>query len=197
MKSERAFRVLPNPFFYVSNSPWNLYDLLEDFLELNGIPHGPISLRRMGLREHQTLGPGDGLKFERVRDVMQRFPTLRWVLLGDSGQADAEVYSRIAQEYGERVIAIYIRDVDPQTDSPHDGIVDGFVEKLSGGTVPMLRVADSLHIARHAHGAGLISADAIDLVARDVERDQQRATQAEASLEAIKDDVKDAMAGNG
>ena len=186
-----------NPFFYVSNSPWNLYDLLEDFLELNGIPYGPISLRRMGLREHETLGPGDGQKFERVRDVMQRFPALRWVLLGDSGQADAEVYSRIAQEYGERVIAIYIRDVDPQTDSPYDHVVDGYVEKLSVAKVPMLRVADSLVIAQHALGAGLIPADAIDLVARDVKRDQQRATQAEASLEAIKDDVKDTMTGNG
>ena len=26
-----------NPIFYVSSSPWNLYDLLERFIELDGI----------------------------------------------------------------------------------------------------------------------------------------------------------------
>ncbi len=185
-----------NPIFYVSNSPWNLYDLLDDFLELNAIPYGPISLRRLGLHEHETLGPGDGRKFERVRQLMLQYPTLRWVLLGDSGQADAEVYSRIAQELGERVIAIYIRDVDPQTQSTHDTFVDGFVEKLVGAKVPMLRIADSLVIARHALDAGLIAADAMDAIASEVRRDRQRASQGEASLDAIKDDVKDSMPAN-
>ncbi len=184
-----------NPFFYVSNSPWNLYDLLEDFLELNGIPYGPISLRRLGLDEHETMGPGDGQKFERVRDLMQRYPTLRWVLLGDSGQADAEVYSRIVEEFGNRVIAIYIRDVDLETNTSRDMFVERFVEKLSATKVPMLLVADSLAIARHALGAGLIPADTIDGIAREVDRDQQRATQGEASLDAIKGEVKDSVAG--
>src|SRR5688500_13926872 len=38
-----------NPFFYVSSSPWNTYDLLHDFLNLNEIPVGPILLRVLGL----------------------------------------------------------------------------------------------------------------------------------------------------
>ncbi|MDI1253046.1 phosphatase domain-containing protein [Thermomonas sp.] len=185
-----------NPIFYVSNSPWNLYDLLDDFLELNGIPYGPISLRRLGLREHEILGPGGGQKFERVRHLLQRYPTLRWVLLDDSGQADAEVYSRIAHEYGERVIAIYIRDVDLETQTARDIFVESFVEKLSSTKVPMLLAGDSLVIAQHALGAGLIAADAIDAITHEVKRDQQRATQGEASLDAIKDDVKDTMTVN-
>ncbi len=184
-----------NPIFYVSNSPWNMYDLLEDFLDLNGIPYGPISLRRLGLHEHETLGPGDGQKFERVRDLMLRYPTLRWVLLGDSGQADAEVYSRIVEEFGQRVIAIYIRDVDLETNTSHDIFVESFIEKLSATNVPMLLVGDSLVIAQHALGAGLIAPDAIDAIAMEVNRDKQRATQAEASMDAIKDDVKDTIAG--
>lgn len=183
-----------NPIFYVSNSPWNMYDLLEDFLELNGIPCGPFSLRRLGLDEHDTLGPGDGQKFERVRDLMQRYPSLRWVLLGDSGQADAEVYSRIVEEFGERVIAIYIRDVDLEVNTSHDIFVETFVEKLRSTKVPMMLVADSLVIAKHAVGAGLIAADSIDGIAKEVSRDQQRATQGEASLGSIKEDVEDTIA---
>jgi phosphatidate phosphatase APP1 len=34
-----------NPIFYVSNSPWNLYDLLEDFMDVHGVPAGPLFLR--------------------------------------------------------------------------------------------------------------------------------------------------------
>ncbi len=180
-----------NPVFYVSNSPWNLYDLLEDFMDLNGIPCGPISLRRLGFGEHETMGAGDGRKFERIRRLLRSYPDLRWVLLGDSGQADAEVYSRIAGEFADRVIAIYIRDVDPLLQSPHDLLVDGFVAKLQHGKTPMLRVADSVEIARHALAAGLIDQDAMDPIARDVRRDKARATQAEASLEAVKDDVRE------
>ncbi|MEO6383260.1 MAG: phosphatase domain-containing protein [Thermomonas sp.] len=184
-----------NPIFYVSNSPWNLYDLLEDFLELNGIPYGPISLRRLGIHEHEILGTGGGQKFERVRDLIQRYPTLRWVLLGDSGQADAEVYSRIVEEFGQRVIAIYIRDVDLETETPRDVFVERFVEKLSATKVPMLLVADSLVIAQHALAAGLIAADTIDAITKEVKRDQQRATQGQASMDAIKDEVQDSMTG--
>ena len=60
----------------------------------------------------------------------------------------------------------------------------------------MLLVGDSLIIAQHALGAGLISADTIDAIAKEVKRDQQRATQGEASLDAIKDEVKDTITGN-
>lgn len=170
-----------NPIFYVSNSPWNLYDLLEDFLELNGIPQGPTSLRRLGLHEGEILGAGGEPKLGRVRTLLQRYPTLRWVLLGDSGQADAEVYGQVAHEFGDRVIAIYIRDVDPQADSPRDAFVDGFVQKVSAARVPMLRAADSLAMARHALELGLIGADELAPIASEVQRDAQRPSQALAA----------------
>ena len=58
-----------NPIFYVSSSPWNLYDLLEDFLELNAIPAGPIYLRDLGFDPGKFLkSAGHGHKLERARD---------------------------------------------------------------------------------------------------------------------------------
>ncbi|MEO5962573.1 MAG: phosphatase domain-containing protein [Thermomonas sp.] len=170
-----------NPIFYVSNSPWNLYDLLEDFFDLNAIPLGPMLMRRMGVHKGETLGGGSGHKLERVRMLVQHFPHLRWVLLGDSGQADAETYSQIASEFGDRILAIYIRDVDPGSDSVRDTSVDGFIEQVAGTSVPMLRVGDSITIGEHALGLGLIPAAAMPAIAAEVQSDKQRPTQAEAS----------------
>ena len=34
-----------NPIFYVSSSPWNIHDLIAEFLDVQGIPTGPIRLR--------------------------------------------------------------------------------------------------------------------------------------------------------
>lgn len=173
----------PNPLFYVSSSPWNLYDLLEDFMELNGIPPGPIFLRDLGTDPGKFLKtPGHGHKLERARSLIQRFPHLRWVLLGDSGQADAELYAEAALEFGDRIAAIYIRDVDPDTDSPFDTAVDGHLERIAGTRVPMLRVADSTAIARHATDLGLLTGEDVAAIDREVLRDKARPKQGEAAL---------------
>nr|MDQ3057685.1 DUF2183 domain-containing protein [Pseudomonadota bacterium] len=133
-----------NPIFYVSSSPWNLYDLLDDFLELNSIPFGPIFLRDLGLDDGKFIKTtGHGHKLERARELIQRLPQLRWVLIGDSGQADAELYAEAAREFGDRILAIYIRDVDLELDTTRDTYVDGHIERIAGTRVPMLRVADS------------------------------------------------------
>lgn len=177
-----------NPLFYVSSSPWNLYDLLEDFMELNAIPLGPIFLRDLGLDDGKFLKtPGHGHKLERARVLIERFPHLRWVLLGDSGQADAELYAHAAQEFGNRIAAIYIRDVDPDKESLFDRGVDAHIERVAGTSVPMLRARDSLAIAEHAAGLGLLATSSLPGIAAEVVRDQQRPTMGEAVAEEIVD----------
>jgi phosphatidate phosphatase APP1 len=179
----RALQGSHNPIFYVSSSPWNLYDLLEDFMELNGIPPGPIHLRDLGTDAGKFIkSPGHGHKLERAIHLIERFPTLRWVLLGDSGQADAELYAEAARTHPERIAAIYIRDVDPDADSPRDLGVDGHIHRVAGTGVPMLRVADSAAIARHAAELGLLDAAAIGAVDAEVGRDRQRPGLGEAAL---------------
>ena len=173
-----------HPIFYVSSSPWNLYDLLEDFMELNAIPCGPIFLRDIGTDAGKFIKtPGHGHKLERAKMLIDRFPTLRWVLLGDSGQADAELYAEAAKTFGNRIAAIYIRDVDPDVDSAYDTGTDAYIERIAGTSVPMLRARDSLAIAEHAAGLGLIANDAIAAIAAEVKRDQNRPTLAEAAVE--------------
>jgi phosphatidate phosphatase APP1 len=175
-----------HPIFYVSSSPWNLYDLLDDFLELNAIPPGPIFLRDFGLDTGKFINtPGHGHKLEHARELIARMPQLRWVLLGDSGQADAELYAEAAREFGDRIAAIYIRDVDPGSDSVRDHGVDAWIERVSGTRVPMLRAADSLAIATHAAGIGLLDPAALPAIAAEVQRDLQRPSLGEAALEGV------------
>src|SRR4029453_8814667 len=78
-----------NPVFYVSNSPWNLYDLLEDFLALQGIPRGPLLLRDWSLR---TLKTGEGHQLAAIKALLDAYPGLQVVLVGDSGERDPEIY---------------------------------------------------------------------------------------------------------
>lgn len=174
------------PIFYVSSSPWNLYDLLEDFMELNAIPPGPIFLRDLGIDAGKFIKTrGHGHKLDRASRLIERFPERHWVLVGDSGQADAELYAQAAQRFGDRVAAIYIRDVDPDTDSRFDTGVDAHIERVSGTGVPMLRARDSLAMAEHAASLGLIARDAIASIAREVARDRRRPTLGEAAADSV------------
>jgi len=100
-----------NPVFYVSNSPWNLYDLLEEFLDLNHLPKGPILLRDFGL-PYEERGAGYlGHKHESILQILNTYPDLPFILIGDSGEKDAFIYQAVAEAYPGRIAAIYIRDV--------------------------------------------------------------------------------------
>ena len=183
------------PIFYVSSSPWNLYDLLDDFMDLNAIPCGPVFLRDLGLDEGKFIkSAGHGHKLERAAGLIERYPHLRWVLLGDSGQADAELYAEAARTFGDRIAAIYIRDVDPLLDSPLDRAVDAHIERIAGTSVPMLRAHDSLAMAEHAAGLGLLDPGRLAGIAAEVERDARRPGLGEAAAkEAAKDVVGPAV----
>lgn len=100
-----------NPTFYVSNSPWNLYDLLEEFLALNSLPAGPILLRDFGIPYQSRPKGYKGHKHASIARIFQAFPGLRFVLIGDSAEKDPYIYRDIAEAFPGRVAAIYIRDV--------------------------------------------------------------------------------------
>lgn len=100
-----------NPFFYVSNSPWNLYDLLLDFLHLNRLPRGPVLLRDFGLPADVTPFSFRSHKADMVKHVLNTYPELPFILVGDSGEKDTDIYLEAARNNPGRILAIYIRDV--------------------------------------------------------------------------------------
>jgi phosphatidate phosphatase APP1 len=96
-----------NPVFYVSKSPWNLYDFLVDFLDYHALPRGPLLLRDIGLHEAPPLDH----KTAAVQQLIETYAALPFVLIGDSGERDADIYLAAAERYRGRIGAIYIRDL--------------------------------------------------------------------------------------
>lgn len=159
-----------NPVFYVSNSGWNMYDVLRDFLQLNEIPPGPLLLRDLGnVGKRSTKNH----KAQTFRRLLERFPGLPAVLIGDSGQHDAALYAEVAREFPDRVLGIYIRDVDPFEDSDHDAKVDAIINDGSVDGVPMVRGADSEAFAEHMRSIGLLSRSDERRIAQAVEEVQE------------------------
>jgi phosphatidate phosphatase APP1 len=101
------------PFFYVSSSPWNLYGFIAEFMELNGIPHGPMFLKDYGIDRTQFIRKGhEEHKLQAIERMLAFYPQLRFLLIGDNGQRDVSVYARVVKDFRERVAAVFIRDVD-------------------------------------------------------------------------------------
>jgi phosphatidate phosphatase APP1 len=149
-----------NPIFYVSSSPWNLYDFLIEFMQVRGIPAGPIFLRDYGI-DMLTQALSHDHKLDAMRRVLDAYPHLPFVLMGDSGQKDPELYTRLAEQYPGRVLAIYIRDVSGEK---RDAAVDAMATALRAQGVLLLRVADSLAAAQSAAAMGLIDSAALEVV---------------------------------
>jgi len=159
-----------NPFFYVSSSPWNLYEFLEDFMRVKGIVAGPMLLRDFGLdRDKLVAGPHLEHKLGAIRSVLERYPELPFVLIGDSGQKDPEVYRRVAEEYPGRILAIYIRDVSEEA---RDRSVEQIGRALAEHGVDLLLVPDTLAAARHAAARGWLDEAALDAVRADIETER-------------------------
>lgn len=143
-----------NPIFYVSSSPWNLYDLLEDFLDVHGLPAGPLFLKDWS---PTTLGKHHDHKLGIIRTLLRTYPDLPFVLIGDSGEKDPEIYRQAVAEHPGRVKAVFIRDVTSA--GRHAGIQKIAAEVGEMGA-EMFTVPDSATAAEHAADLGLIPADA-------------------------------------
>ncbi|MBB3206161.1 phosphatidate phosphatase APP1 [Rhodopirellula rubra] len=163
-----------NPIFYVSSSPWNLYDLLEDFLELNAIPRGPLLLRDLGFDENKFLKSGHDHKLDKARRLIKTFDQLPFLLFGDSGQEDARLYAAAAAEFPKRIHGIFIRDIDPDLVSNHDAKVDQYVRKSAEVGVPMYLVKDSTQAAEIAIEHGWLTPEAITPIQNATRRDVKR-----------------------
>ena len=100
-------------FHYVSASPWQLYPSLKPFLEKN-YPKGTIALRNFRIKDSSLLNflkPSTDYKIKQIQNIIQRYPKHHFILMGDSGEHDPEVYAKIYQQYPDKIQSIKIRAV--------------------------------------------------------------------------------------
>ncbi|MFD2035662.1 App1 family protein [Belliella marina] len=159
-----------NPMFYVSSSPWNLYDFLMELLEVHKIPKGPLMLRDLGLsREHFFSGSHFDHKLSQVEKIFRLIPSIPFILIGDSGQHDAEIYLQVIKDYPGRVKMIYIRDV---SENRRDHINE-IASQISGLGVELVLIQDTIAAAKDALGKGWIrQEDVLDIIKEKTENSE-------------------------
>lgn len=114
---------------YVSNSPWQLFPVLVSFVQVAGLPPGSYHLKQYSGMLQGIFEPVAERKKGTLERIMRDFPERKFLLVGDSGEADLEVYTDVALANPGKVIGIFIRDVT----TPHDqGFFDSAMGPLSG-----------------------------------------------------------------
>jgi phosphatidate phosphatase APP1 len=159
-----------NPLFYVSSSPWHLYTPLVDFIESQSLPLGPLLLKELGVKSLFGAGSHMGHKLAHITQILDTYPALPFVLIGDSGQQDPEIYREVVQRYPQRIKAIYIRSVDP--DPARIEAIDRLAAEVRSSGAQLVLAPDSEFAAAHAAGEGLIAAAAVMDVRADKRADK-------------------------
>ena len=101
-----------NAFFYVSSSEWNLYRFIIKFTEIHQLPKAVLLLKdiKTSLTDFLLTGRGNhNHKFEKIKHILEFYPHLEYVLLGDDSQKDAYLYEAICKIFPVTVKAVYIR----------------------------------------------------------------------------------------
>ncbi|KAI8961041.1 actin patch protein 1 [Daldinia sp. FL1419] len=118
---------------YCSNSPWQLYPVLATYFKLAGLPPGSLHLKQYTGMLQGIFEPVAERKKGTLEKIMRDFPERKFLLVGDSGEADLEVYTELAIANPGRIVAIFIRDVTtPEQLGYFDSGVDA---RMNGGRI--------------------------------------------------------------
>lgn len=160
-----------NPIFYVSSSPWNIHDVISEFMELQNIPRGPVLLRDWDIRpgalssdrhyEHKGVA---------IRNIMQCYPDMQFILIGDTSQHDPEIYRQVVAEFPNRIKAIYIRDV--VRNAKRSASVKRLADEILETGSSLIVSEDTLGAAKHAVTAGWINKDSLSKIGEEKLADQ-------------------------
>jgi len=118
-------------FHYVSNSPLPLLGALSRFIDDAGLPRGSIKLKPFRWKDGtflDLLAAPEDHKAEVLEGLVGRFSQRKFVLVGDTGERDPEIYAAVARKFPDRIAKIYLRD--PQAGTP--GLEDRMNETFEG-----------------------------------------------------------------
>jgi phosphatidate phosphatase APP1 len=144
-----------NAFFYVSSSEWNLYRFIIEFTKIHNLPRAVVLLKdiRRGITDFFMSGRGNhDHKFEKIKHVLEFYPNLKYVLLGDDSQHDPVLYERICKIFPVTVIAVYIR----QTGKSKKKEVKKIMKNLESLDVSVCYFKESSEAITHSRSIGVI-----------------------------------------
>ena len=103
---------------FVSSSPQPMADALEVFLDEAGFPTSTLHLAPFRVKDPSVLdliSKGPAGKTVRIGRILDGWPERRFVLVGDTGERDPEIYAALLAEHPERIAAVALRNVTGAT----------------------------------------------------------------------------------
>jgi phosphatidate phosphatase APP1 len=163
--------VRKNPIFYVSSSPWNIHDVIADFMDIQRIPAGPIQLRDwdVGL-DALTSRRLKRHKEPIIREILELYPALPFILIGDDSQKDPEIYRAIIDQFPGRILAIYIRNVRAAPE--RSASVQALAREVIASGSTLILADDTFAAASHAAEQGWIQKEALESVHEEKRADE-------------------------
>lgn len=144
-----------NSFFYVSSSEWNLYEFIDTFISMHDLPKGILKLKdiRSGISDFLFSGKGNhDHKFEKIKEIINCYPQLSYVLLGDDSQRDPYLYERVVKQYPLNITAVYIR----QTGRSKKSKVQNTLRNIENMQVACCYFKRSAEAIQHSETIGII-----------------------------------------
>ena len=144
-----------NAFFYVSSSEWNLYRFITKFTEIHKLPKAVLLLKdiKTSLTDFFWTGRGNhNHKFDKIKHILEFYPNLEYVLLGDDSQHDPYLYEAICKIFPVTVKAVYIR----QTGTSKKEKVISVLNNLETLNVSVCYFKNSSEAIAHSKEMGLI-----------------------------------------
>lgn len=144
-----------NAFFYISSSEWNLYRFIAKFTRIHKLPKAVFLLKdiKRGVTDFFMSGRGNhDHKYEKIKHVVEFYPTLKYVLMGDDSQHDPMLYERICKIFPVTVIAVYIR----QTGKSPKKEVQKILKNLESINVSVCYFKESSKAIDHSRSIGII-----------------------------------------
>ena len=149
------------PVFYLSTGAWNVAPTLTRFLARHGYPDGPLLLTDWGPTNTGWFRSGREHKRAALRRLQRELPQVRWLLIGDDGQHDPEIYAEFARAAPEHVRGVAIRQLSPGEAFLAHGTTGPRGEDHGPGELPVpeVRAHDGNALAERLAAAGLLDRD--------------------------------------
>ena len=156
---ERITNAYPGaPVFYLSTGAWNVAPTLTRFLSRHLYPAGPLLLTNWGPTHDRWFRSGREHKRATLARLAEEFPDVSWLLVGDDGQHDKEIYAEFVAAHPEHVAAVAIRHLSP-TQSVLAGSIPGPAgDSSAAGPAgrPWLYAPNGAGLWRLLHEAGIV-----------------------------------------
>ncbi len=140
---------------YLSTGAWNVAPSLREFLTRFGFPRGPLLLTDWGPTTQGMFRSGTAHKRDQLRRLFRELPQLRWLLVGDDGQHDPEVYGEAVESAPDQIAAVAIRQLTPTEQVLTHGTPEPLPRATPATAPSALREAESEEL-RAPDGHGLL-----------------------------------------